>query len=426
MALEGGAMEKGHLVMSAKELSRKSVFERVQRGELSRTDASVLLGLSYRQCMRILARFWADGDAGLVHRGRGRCSNRQHPEELKQAVLVDYGEHLLGFGPTLAAEKLAERGLVVDHETLRRWLLDADLWHRERRSQKHRSRRERRAHFGELVQMDGSPHHWFGPDGEEYELMNMVDDATGCTMALLSKGETVEAAMQILWAWIERFGIPQALYVDRKNIYKATREPTLAEQLSGEVPMTHFEKACHKLGICIIQAHSPQAKGRVERNHGVYQDRLVKELALQGIKTLEGANALLRGGFCDALNDKFARAPREQADYHRTLPKGMKLQDVFVYEETRCVDNDWTVSYCNQRYQISANNRPLPQKGGRVLVRRALDGALSILYQGKKVRFCLAPAPSKPACKCVVPKQIPKSKRRAKPDRNHPWRRSGA
>lgn len=415
-------MLEGHLVMSSKERERKSLFDRVKRKELRLTEASELLGISYRQSKRSYARYRSDGDCGLVHRSRGRASNRRIAAEVKEEALSYYVEQLKGFGPTLASEKLAEHGIVVDHETLRRWLLEAGLWHKERRRRSHRSRRERRAHFGELVQMDGSPHHWFGPDGPEYTLMNMVDDATGRTLSLMAKGETLEIAMRTLWRWIERHGIPKALYTDRKNIFKSERCPTLEEQLAGEEPMTPFEKACTTLGIEIIRAHSPQAKGRVERNHAVYQDRFMKELKLRNITTLEGANDLLQASFCDELNAKFAKPPREKADYHRKPPKGLKLEEVFVHEESRRVSNDWTISYGNEAYQIHAGNRPLPKPKDTVIVRTKLDGKMSILYRGKKLCFDLASTLSQSKSKPMVqpPSQCPQQKH--KPIRSRSWR----
>jgi len=206
-----------------------------------------------------------------------------------------------------AGRRTGRSGRVLDHETLRRWLLGAGLWQKRRKRSKHRARRERKAHFGELVQLDGSHHRWFGPERAESCVMDMVDDATGLTMALMAEQETTEAAMRLLWQWVERYGVPQALYVDRKTVFITDREPTLEEQLAGQAPMTAFGNACAKLGIVLIPANSPQAKGRVERRHGVLQDRLVKELALRGITRIPTANRLLANGFIDGLNAKFAR-----------------------------------------------------------------------------------------------------------------------
>lgn len=415
-------MLEGHLVMSGKERERKSLFERVKRKEMRLVEASEVLGLSYRQSKRSYARFLCEGDKGLVHRNRGRASNRKIAADVKRGALEYYIRRLEGFGPTLASEKLAEHGIAVDHETLRRWLLEAGIWQKQRRRREHRSRRERRAHFGELVQMDGSPHHWFGPDGLEYTLLNMVDDATGRTMSLMAKGETLEVAMRTLWQWIARYGIPKALYTDRKNIFKSDREPTLEEQLAGEKPMTPFEKACTTLGIEIIRAHSPQAKGRVERNHAVYQDRFLKELKLQSITTIEEANHLLQGTFCDHLNTKFAKLPREKTDYHRRLPKGLKLEEVFVHEQHRRISNDWTLSYENTVYQIHADNRPLPTPKDTVVIRTTLEGTMSILYRGKKLRFDRANAlpPIQPKPVMLPAPLVPRQKH--KPARPRSWR----
>lgn len=380
---------KGHLLMSHKERQRKSALELVQSGGITLVEASGRMCLSYRQTLRVYARFVEQGDAGLVHCRRGKPSNRACSVSFRDAVVCRYRERYQahGFGPTLAAEKLAAEGLHVDHETLRRWLLADGDWQKCRKHRQHRTRRERRAHFGELVQMDGSPHNWFGPDHGKSCLMNMVDDATGTTLGLLSPQETTEAAMTLLRRWIERYGVPVALYTDRKNVYITDREPTMEEQLAGDKPLTAFGKACKKLGIEIIAAHSPQAKGRVERSNGTYQDRLVKELALGGISTLEGANKVLVGGFTDGLNDRFAVAPADALDFHRPLHKAVVLDDVFCHEDHRVVQNDWTVSHENNRYQILKGNTPLPKPKDRILVRTHLDGRVQLLYREKKLAF---------------------------------------
>jgi transposase len=269
-------MEGGCLEMSQKERLRLAIMSRVRDSGMTIKEASKVLGISYRQAGRIYKRYVEEGDKGLIHRNRGRPSNRGKPLGVKEAVLALYKEQYWDFGPTLASEKLLERdGYQVDHETLRRWLLAAELWNKQRKRPKHRKRRERKAHFGELVQIDGSHHHWFESRGEKACLMNMVDDATGKTLAMMSEEETTIAAMQVLWAWVEKYGIPKALYTDRKNVYITDRELTLEEQLAGELPLTQFGRVCQKLAIEILPANSPQAKGRIERNHGVHQDRLV-------------------------------------------------------------------------------------------------------------------------------------------------------
>ena len=244
---------------------RAQTLERVERKELFLKDAAHILQLSYSQAKRLFSRFKVEGEVGLAHRLRGNLSNRAFEADKKEAILKLYRERYPDFGPTLAAEKLAKDGFRVDHETLRRWLIEEQVWEKHRRRSRHRSWRQRRAHFGELVQMDGSFHHWFAGRGSESCLMNMVDDATGVTLSLLAEAETTQAAMTLLWKWIETFGIPAALYTDRKNLYVPDEEAVLRARLEGEEKLTQFGRACQKLGIGIIAAHSPQAKGRVER-----------------------------------------------------------------------------------------------------------------------------------------------------------------
>ena len=251
---------EGRLLMSRKELHRKSVLELVLAKRLRLVEASKRMHLSYRQTLRVFARFSSQGDAGLVHRRRGHAANRAYRAALREKGLQRYRERYKphDVGPTLAAEKLAEEGLAGDHETLRRWLLEEGDWKKRRKRRTQRTRRERRAHCGELGQMDGSQHNWFGREKEKACLINMGDDATGKTLGLMDQQDTTEAAMRLLWRWIERYGVPMALYTDKKNGYITGREPTLDEQLAGEEAKTAFGKACHKLGIEIIAAHSPR------------------------------------------------------------------------------------------------------------------------------------------------------------------------
>lgn len=422
--------------MSVKERKRFLVFERVKEGQFGLGAAAERLGISCRQCTRSYGRYLRDGVKGLLHRSRGRPSNRAKPSAFRSEVLRLYEEKYDGAGPTYAAEKLDEiDGLVLDHETLRRWLLRAGLWKKSRRRKKHCTWRERKAHSGELVQLDGSHHNWFGGGRPRACLMNMVDDATGTTLSIMAEEETTEAAMRVLWLWIERYGVPKALYTDKKSVFVTGREPTIEEQLLDVEPMTAFGKACEKLGIEIIAANSPQAKGRVERNHGVYQDRLVKDLALEGVSTIEGANRFLRGGFVDKLNTKFAKEPKEKKDYHRPVPKGMMLDEVFSIEETRVVMNDWTIIHNRRLMQILKDNRPLPRPKDKVIVRTLLDGKMQLLYRGRKLKFEPITPSGLPSAKSAKreaaasvtshPKACVTTLKKSKtPSKTHPWRQN--
>ena len=363
------------------------VLSRVKDKLITVQRAAELLGLSHRQTKRLWKRYREGGEKAVLHRGRGRCSNNHLEAELKQQVLNRYREVYQGFGPTLAAEKLGEEDHLppISRETLRLWLLEAGLWHRQRRRGPYRKRREPKHHFGELVQMDGSPHPWFGEEHNSCCLMNLVDDATGTTLAIMNEQETTEAAMRILWAWVERYGIPLALYCDLKNVYLSDREPTVEEQLADQLPKTAFGLVCEKLGIQIISAHSPQAKGRVERKHGVYQDRFVKELRLRGAKTIAEANMMLQGGFVEKLNKKFAHAPIAAEDFHVPLRARQDLRDIFCFEHTRSVSQDWIVRNDNHFYQLLRGRQPLPGATTKVTVRTWLDGSVHILYGKRRI-----------------------------------------
>lgn len=383
--------------MSLKERERLKLFARVKLGELQQKQAAEICGLDYRQTRRLYKRYCELGDGGLVHRGRGRPSNRRHKAAFRKAVLDRYEERYPDFGPTLAAEKLALDGYVVDHETLRGWLLKAKLWRRRRKRSRHRSWRERRAHFGELVQMDGSHHKWFEQRAPACCLMNMVDDASGTTQSLFAAQETIFAAMGLLWQWIERYGIPRALYTDRKNVYVVDEKTREKAADSGLEVFTQFGRACKQLDIRIIEAYSPQAKGRVERNHGTYQDRLVKELRLSEINALEPANELLATSFCQQLNHKFAVAPRSPADYHRSA-KGYDLAAIFCIQEERTASADWIVRFENEFYQLTPRRKSqVPRR--KLMVLRYLNGELHFRYASEELSYSLLPERPQPKTK---------------------------
>ena len=403
--------------MSSKELRRKTVMDEVVGGRRKLRSAAEVLQISYRQCRRVYQRYRQQGDQGLMHRNRGRASNRKIGEEQRGRILARYQQRYAGYGPTFASEKLAAEGLGLDHETLRRWLLEEGLWQRQRRRGPHRQRRQRRKRFGELVQMDGSHHAWWGE--QPRCLMNMVDDATGQRFGLLFEQETTEAAMRTLWGWIRRYGVPQALYVDSKTVFRTDREPTLEEQLKGEKPLTAFGHACRKLGIELIYAGSPQAKGRVERSHGTDQDRLIKELELEAIQDLRAANRFLQQRYWKQINQKFAVDPADPQDQHRLAPAATTLAEIFSWEQTRIVQPDGTLSYENRCFQVLADNPIRPTRRAQVLVRRRLDGRLEILYRDHKLRFREIAKPSRPAP--VVKTRLPA--RSTKPRSEHPWRR---
>jgi transposase len=300
----------GRTALSKRELQRGGVLARVKAGELRLKDGAELMRISYRQAKRLWKRYQRGGAASLKHGHAGRASNRACPAKERQKILRKLEKKYGGFGPTLAAEHLAsEDELQVHPETLRRWMLEEGLWKKARQRKQHRRRRERRAHFGELVQLDGSFHDWYQSRAGKACLMNMVDDATSTVEAHLGEQETIWAAARVLRQWIEKYGLPLAFYTDWKNVYM--REPTAKEELHGKVPATQFGRMCQKLDIRILAANSPQAKGRVERSNSTHQDRLIKKMGRKKIRTHQAANQFLQAEYLADHNARFcARAGR--------------------------------------------------------------------------------------------------------------------
>jgi hypothetical protein len=327
------------------------------------------------------------------------------------------------FGPTLAAEHLAsEDGITVHHDTLRRWMLAAGLWSRARKRSPHRARRERKSHFGELVQLDGSFHLWYETRGPRGCLMNLVDDATGRTLARLGDQETIWGAVDVLRRWIETYGVPLALYTDWKNVY--VREPNADEQVTGVVPLTQFGRMCASLGIQIIAASSPQAKGRVERNHGTHQDRLVKKLRRLGIADMTAANAFLATTYLPEHNQRFTVAPASAEDFHRRAPSRTTLDRVFQLEEERVLSNDWVVRYDTRYFQVARQSGQAPARS-TIVVRERPDGAIELRYRGRLMRWTEIPAPP-PKPRVAHPVDSAAARVRARPSGDHPWRRGYA
>jgi len=404
--------------MSRKERKRLAIMAGVKRDELTLVQAASLTGLSYRQVKRVWRRYQDQGDAGLVHRLRGRASARRLAPELRARILARVEARYPDFGPTLAAEYLLQEGLKVDHETLRRWLLAEGKREVRRRRQKHRQWRERKPCFGAMVQLDGSDHDWFEGRRERAVLMVMVDDATGHVWAQFFEQETTRASYDMFEGWVRRWGLPQSVYVDRDSIYRCEGVGSVADQLAGKEPQTQFGRAMEQLGVELILANSPQAKGRVERMNGTLQDRLVKALRLEGISELGAANQYLRKTFLPALNRRFKVKPASAADVHRVAPQ--RLDEVLSWEQERVVQGDWTLSCANCWYQLDRQHEPLSLVRRKVIVRTLRSGTIELVYRGAKLRY--RQLPGRPQ------RQAPRSHsaqvvRSAKPATEHPWRR---
>ena len=421
----------GRTSLSSRELNRVEVLGRVKAGNLKLGEAAELLDLSYRQIKRLWKRFRGGGAKALQHRGCGRESNRGYEKEFRERVQRRYADIYADFGPTLAAEHLAEEGMAVSRQTLARWLRAAGLWSGSRRRKPYRQRRERRVHFGELVQLDGSFHLWLEDRAERGCLMHLVDDATSTAQARFYAEETIWGAVGVLRHWVEKYGVPQALYTDWKNVY--VREATEAEKLAGKAPLTQFGRMCQRLGIRIIAANSPQAKGRVERAHGTHQDRLVKKLRLAGIASYDDANRYLDDKYLADHNRRYARAAASQVDYHRRRPTARQLDEVFWLEEERVVSADWVVSYKTRLLQLERQSRHYAPARSRVTVRENQQGELAILYRGQRLTFkeiFVKAAPAAAPADQVHRLDTRGGRRggktgtsRARPSPQHPWKR---
>jgi len=394
--------EGDRIPMSQRERDRLRVLHSVLEGQRTQVEAARLLRLTPRHVRRLLRRLQQGGDAALVHGLRGQPSNHRKATKLRRRVLQFYRKDYPDFGPTFAAEKLAERGLEVSADTLRRWLLAEGLWQPKRRREQHRSRRPRRACFGELVQMDTSIHDWTEGRGEDMVLMHMIDDATSRLLARFYDADTTLNHLDLLWRWLQAHGRPLALYTDRHSIF----EPQDKGQALADAE-TQFGRALRELGIALIRAHSPQAKGRVERSFGTAQDRLVKEMRLAKVKTILQANALLEGGLLAKHNRRFSVPPRQTGDAHRPLGNAFNVAAILSLQEQRTVANDYTIRFKNRHYQL---DKPIysGERGGKVVIETRLDGSMAIRFGTHYLNYHeIVPGPALGGSAPQTPRSLP-------------------
>jgi transposase len=400
--------------MRSKEARRLHIIEQVIEKQLTQKQAAEHLGLTDRQIRRLKKRLLEEGERGLCHRSRGRPSNRRTDEALKRQALKIYQQEYAGFGPTLAAEKLHERDQIsLSDETLRLWLRQTQVAYPSRKKRPHRRWRERREQLGALLQMDGSHHDWLEGRGPWCVLMAYIDDAVSRVYAKFYEYEGTYPAMESFRGYIKRYGIPLGIYNDKHSTYKSTEKPTEEEQLEGVQPMSQFQRSLSELGVEVIHAHSPQAKGRIERLFRTFQDRLVKEMRLEKIASIEAANRFLKG-YLPIYNKRFEVAPAKPGDLHRPAPPRLQLDRILCIKSERTVRKDSTICYEGKLYQIEENIRA--QKIG---IEERLDGSLHLTHQGKSLRYkeihTRAVKVEESSCK----PQRPKS---SKPSANHPWR----
>lgn len=399
--------------MSVKEAKRFSIIEQVSKGRLRQRKSACLLGLSTRQIRRLLRRVREEGPQGMIHRSRGRPSNRQTLPSTRARILNLCTSTYGGFGPTLASEKLAERdNILISPETLRLWFIEGEVAYKRRRRRPHRQWRERKEHCGELVQMDGSHHDWLEGRGPKLVLMGYIDDATGRVFARFYNYEGTIPALDSFRRYARRYGLPQSIYLDRHTTYKSTGKPTIEEELNNRRPQSQFERAMADLGVGVIHANSPQAKGRVERLFRTFQDRLVKEMRLEKVSSLAEANRLV-ARYLAKHNRRFCVPAAREADLHRQVPQEMDLNSILCIREERKVRKDGTVAFEGGLYQIKN-----PGCLSKITVERRVNGRLRFSARGRQLSW------QKIAQR--LPKErffrLPKSKKPSQARLQTPWR----
>jgi transposase len=387
------------LTMSTKERQRLQVMSHLKHGKTTVVKAAAALGLSERQMYRVLGRFRSQGDHGLLHQLRGQSSNRGYAPEVRKTAIRLHQELYADYGPTLFAEMLAQyHSLVIDSDTLRRWLKAAGFWLGMRAARHHRQKRERRDAIGAMLQFDGSFHQWFEDRGPACCLLVAIDDASGRVFMRFAVSENAYDVLAMLKTYVLRYGIPREFYVDFGSVYHATTNR-----------LTDVSRALSRLGVNVIHARSPQAKGRVERSNRTHQDRLLKALRRNNISTIDDANRFLESTYLQDHNARFARQDHF-LDVHRSA-EGRDLNNIFCYETTRYVNNDYTITLSAQYIQLTPSQAPLPPPRRHVTLRRWLDGSLHIFWNDHELTFKHLTARPKPKPRICLPAPL-----------SHPWR----
>jgi transposase len=374
--------EKDMIIMSRRETKRLHIIHQALDKRITQKTAAELVGLSSRQLRRMLKRVREEGDDGISHRSRGKVSNRRVPEKIKEKALKLFREKYSDFGPTFASEKLLDvHEIKLSDETLRLWLNKENIPYEKRKGRKHRQWRERKHHFGEMVQMDGSHHAWFEDRGPKCVLMGYIDDATGTVYGRFYDYEGTMPAMDSFKRYIKRYGMPQSVYLDKHTTYKSTAKQTVEDELEDIKPMSQFERSLAELTVTVIHANSPQAKGRMERQFRTLQDRLVKEMRLAKVRSVAQANEFLIK-YLPTYNRKFKVKAVSEVDLHRPALSMRELDKIFCIREERTLRNDFTISYNGKLYQIKD-----AVKAQKVVVEERMDGSLHITHRSVNLRY---------------------------------------
>jgi len=405
--------EMDMITMSRRETKRLHIIHQALDKRITQKKAAELVNLSSRQLRRMMKRVREEGDDGISHRSRGKTSKRRVPIKIKEKALKLFREKYYDFGPTFASEKLLDvHAIKISKETLRLWLNKENIPYEKRKGRKHRQWRERKHHFGEMVQMDGSHHAWFEDRGPECVLMGYIDDATGTVYGRFYDYEGTMPAMDSFKRYIKRYGIPQSVYLDKHTTYKSSAKQSIEDELEDKKPMSQFERSLSELGVTVIHANSPQAKGRVERSFRTLQDRLVKEMRLAGVKNVKQANEFLIK-YLPTYNRKFKVKAVSEIDVHQSALSMRELDKIFCIREERTLRNDFTIAYNGKLYQIKD-----AVKTQKVTVEERMDGSLHITHRSVNLRYReikRRPVKENPKAPVLID-------RRYQPA-DHPWKR---
>jgi hypothetical protein len=425
-------METERIALSQEERDRLHLLRELERGELRQVAAAQRMKLTDRQVRRLLQRWREQGDRAVIHGLRGRPSNRKFAVSFQRKVLARVGQRYADFGPTLAAEHLAQEGLALSRETLRNWMTQAAFWRpRRQRVKKIHVWRERRASFGELVMQDSSPFRWLEDRGPACQLIAVIDDATSRIHAQFVEHDTTEENLRTLGGWLQRYGRPLAHYTDKNSIFRSNRPAAISEQLRGARAHSQFGRALQELGIEWIAAQSPQAKGRIERLFATLQDRLVKEMRLAGIASIEAANHFLETRFLPEWEQRFTVAPRNPRNAHRQLGRAQRLDEILSVRAVRKVAQDHTVSWEGNLWGVPREQVCAGLRGAAVEIERRLDGSHWLRYRGRYLHLRPCPQPLRPSASpsglrppgLADPTPRPKIKPKYHVPAEHPWRK---
>jgi len=406
------------LTMSQRELKRLHIIRKAIDKRLKQREAAEVLELSQRQIRRLVKRVREESDKGIIHRSRGRQSHRAISEKIKSKALSLCRGIYAGFNPTFASEKLFERNKIkIGRETLRQWFIAEGIAYEKRKARPHRRWRQRKAHCGQMVQMDGSHHDWFEGRSPECVLMGYIDDASNRVYARFCEYEGTMPAMSSFKLYALKYGLPQSVYLDRHPTYKGSKKPTIEDELLNRQALSQFGRALEELGVHLIHAQSAPAKGRVERLFKTFQDRLIKEMRLRGLKSIAEGNEFLNH-YLPVFNKRFNVVPLENEDLHRPLPKGIELDKIFSIRTPRALRNDFTVAHEGKLYQVEDNIR-----SKEVFVEERINGSLLITYKGRALRYKQITAlPKKIEEKAKKP-DLPARKEPYAIPQDHPWKR---